>query len=232
MEMEAPISSEGRWSRVASSLPVRNVQDLAECGEELKSETLQRYIQMDVPDCEVLVERSGEVPVIDLGRLLDPQFAEQEADRLRFACEDWGFFQLVNHGIPEEIITNVRSAIHKFFQLPLEVKNTYAQLPGDIQGYGQSYSVRTGQLKNTFTFPIMSNGKYKSIENRVTINANQERITVSAFHVPPLGGVISPVTGVTEEKILYKTMGVEEYAKLYLSNKLDGKRALDHAKLF
>ncbi|KAF8731737.1 hypothetical protein HU200_015668 [Digitaria exilis] len=79
---------------------------------------------------------------------------------------------------------------------------------------------------------IMSNGKYKSIENRVTINANQERITVSAFHVPPLGGVISPVTGVTEEKILYKTMGVEEYAKLYLSNKLDGKRALDHAKLF
>nr|CAB3452528.1 unnamed protein product [Digitaria exilis] len=198
MEMEAPSSSEGRWSRVASSLPVRNVQDLAACGEELKAETLQRYIRMDVQDGEVLVERSGEVPVIDLGRLLDLQFAEQEADRLRFACEDWGFFQLVNHGIPEEIITNVRSAIHKFFQLPLE---------------------------------IMSNGKYKSIEHRVTINANKERITVSAFHVPPLGGVISPVRSTTEEKILYKTMGVEEYAKIYLSNKLDGKRALDHAKL-
>ena len=78
----------------------------------------------------------------------------------------------------------------------------------------------------------MSNGKYKSIEHRVTINTNQERMTMSAFHVPSLGGVISPVTGIiTEEKILYKTMGVEEYAKLYMSNKLDGKRALDHAKL-
>ena len=78
----------------------------------------------------------------------------------------------------------------------------------------------------------MSNGKYKSIEHRVTINTNQERMTVSAFHIPSLGGVISPVTCIiTEEKILYKTMGVEEYAKLYMSNKLDGKRALDHAKL-
>ncbi|KAF8690598.1 hypothetical protein HU200_040966 [Digitaria exilis] len=359
--MEAPSSSEGRWSRVASSLPVRNVQDLAACGEELKAETLQRYIRMDVQDGEVLVERSGEVPVIDLGRLLDLQFAEQEADRLRFACEDWGFFQLVNHGIPEEIITNVRSAIHKFFQLPLEVKNAYAQLPGDIQGYGQSFvvsenqtldwadmfalstqppqardmrywpsqphtfrksieeysselmkvshsvvtwiaktlnvdpklmedkyvsqffrmnyyppcmtmaekvlgfsphsdgsfitllleinSVEGLQIKKHNTWipvkpnpqalivnvgdylEIMSNGKYKSIEHRVTINANKERITVSAFHVPPLGGVISPVRSTTEEKILYKTMGVEEYAKIYLSNKLDGKRALDHAKL-
>jgi isopenicillin N synthase-like dioxygenase len=77
----------------------------------------------------------------------------------------------------------------------------------------------------------MSNGKYKSIEHRVTINTNHERITVSAFQIPSLGGVISPVTGITEEKILYKTTGVEEYAKLYMSNKLDGKRALDHAKL-
>lgn len=51
----------------------------------------------------------------------------------------------MNHGIPEEIITNVRSAIHEFFQLPLEVKNAYAQLPGDLQGYGQSFVVSENQ---------------------------------------------------------------------------------------
>jgi hypothetical protein len=44
-------------------------------------------------------------------------------------------------------------------------------------------------------------------------------------------GVVSPVTGSAEEKALYKTVGVEEYSKLYMSSKLDGKRALDHAKL-
>ena len=77
----------------------------------------------------------------------------------------------------------------------------------------------------------MSNGKYKSIEHRVTINTNQERLTFSAFHVPSLDGVVSRVTDIAEERPLYKAVGVEEYSKLYMSNKLDGKRALDHAKL-
>lgn len=94
MEMEDLSRSEGRWSRVASSLPVRNVQDLAACGQELTAETLERYIRMDIHDGDILVEGSGEIPVIDLGRLFDPQFAELEADRLKLACEDWGFFQV------------------------------------------------------------------------------------------------------------------------------------------
>ena len=78
---------------------------------------------------------------------------------------------------------------------------------------------------------IISNGKYKSIEHRVTINTNQEWLTLSAFHVPSLDGVVSPVTDTAEGRPLYKAVGVEEYSKLYMSNKLDGKRALDHAKL-
>jgi isopenicillin N synthase-like dioxygenase len=77
----------------------------------------------------------------------------------------------------------------------------------------------------------MSNGKYKSVEHRVTINANQERLTISAFHFPSLDGVVAPMTTITEERILYKTMGVEEYLKIFMSNKLEGKSALDHAKL-
>ncbi|CAN6180390.1 unnamed protein product [Urochloa humidicola] len=361
MEMEAPRSCETRWSRVASSLPVRNVQGLATCSEGLTEETLKRYIRLDMQDDEVLAEQSGEVPVIDLGKLFNPDFAEEESTRLRFACEDWGFFQLVNHGIPDEIVASIRNDIEKFFQLPLEVKSAYAQLPGDLQGYGQSFVVSESQtldwsdmfviiahppqardmrywpvqphtfrksieeysselmkaahsvvtvlvktlnidlelmgdkyacqylrmnyyppcgtmaekvlgfsphsdgsfltfllevnsveglqirrhdawipvkpnpnalLVNVGDFlEIMSNGKYKSIEHRVTINTNQERLTLSAFHVPSLDGVVSPVMGSAEEKTLYKTVGVEEYSKLYMSNKLDGKRALDHAKL-
>ena len=55
------------------------------------------------------------------------------------------YVQLVNHGIPEEIITNARNDIRKFFQLPLEVKNAYAQLPGNLQGYGQSFVMSENQ---------------------------------------------------------------------------------------
>ncbi|EER98258.1 hypothetical protein BDA96_02G091100 [Sorghum bicolor] len=358
METEVPSSTGSRWSRVASSLPVRNVQDLAACPEEMTAQNLERYIR---PDIGVLVEKSSEVPVIDLGKLFNPRFVEEEAARLRFACEDWGFFQLVNHGIADEIITNIRSDIQSFFQLPLEVKCAYAQVPGSLQGYGQSFVVSEGQkldwcdrfsiiaqppqardmkywptqprtfrksindysselmkiigsvvhfiakalnidlklmddkyvsqvlrmnyyppcmtmaekvlglsphsdasfltilleinsveglqikrhnawitvkpnpkalLVNVGDFlEIMSNGKYKSVEHRVTINANQERLTISAFHFPSLDGVVAPMTTITEERILYKTMGVEEYLKIFMSNKLEGKSALDHAKL-
>jgi isopenicillin N synthase-like dioxygenase len=77
----------------------------------------------------------------------------------------------------------------------------------------------------------MTNGKYKSIEHRVTINAHKERLSISAFHVPKYDGIVSPVLGNTEEKVLYKTTIVEEYARLYLSSKRDGKRTLDHAML-
>jgi isopenicillin N synthase-like dioxygenase len=49
---------------------------------------------------------------------------------------DW---QLVNHGVPDEVIAGVKRDIENFFQLPLNVKNAYAQRPGDLQGYGQAF---------------------------------------------------------------------------------------------
>jgi isopenicillin N synthase-like dioxygenase len=77
----------------------------------------------------------------------------------------------------------------------------------------------------------MTNGKYKSIEHRVTVNAYKERLSISSFHVPKLDAIIMPIVSIMEEKVLYKKTNVEEYARLYMSNKLDGKRALDHAKI-
>lgn len=76
----------------------------------------------------------------------------------------------------------------------------------------------------------MTNGKCKSIEHRVTINAHKERLSISAFNNPKFDGVVSPVLGSTE-KALYKTVGVADYMKHTLSNKLDGKKALDYAKV-
>jgi isopenicillin N synthase-like dioxygenase len=79
---------------------------------------------------------------------------------------------------------------------------------------------------------IMTNGKFKSIEHRVIINAHKERLSVSAFHNPKFDGVVSPATATPTEKLLYRTVKVEDYIKHSMSNKLDGKRALDHAKAF
>lgn len=78
---------------------------------------------------------------------------------------------------------------------------------------------------------IMSNGRYKSVEHRVTINPHSERLSVSAFHNPKLDGIVSPVVGpATNQTVLYKTVSVKEYMKHHMSNKLDGKKALDLAR--
>uniref|UniRef100_A0A453AG06 Fe2OG dioxygenase domain-containing protein n=2 Tax=Aegilops tauschii subsp. strangulata TaxID=200361 RepID=A0A453AG06_AEGTS len=353
---------DSRWSKLGTTLPVRNVQALAAVAAgELTGDAIERYIQPDIDADAVIPAHSDEVPVIDLGRLTDAESVEAETAKLRFACEEWGFFQLVNHGVPDEIILAIRRDIEKFFQLPLDVKNAYAQRQGDLQGYGQAFILSHDQkldwadMFGLYTQPpqardmsfwpsqppmfrnsieeyssklmklarsvatfiaktldidpelvadkivvqyvrmnyyppctlmpekvlgfsphsdgsfltilleiisvqglqirrhgawipvkplanallvnvgdlleIMTNGKYKSIEHRVTINAHKERLSISAFHVPKYDGIVSPLLGTTEEKVLYKTTKVEEYSRLYLSKKLDGKRAQDHAKL-
>jgi hypothetical protein len=100
MEVEAPCSGgagESTWSQLGSSLAVRNVQALAASGpDELSADAIQRYIQPDIDAHAVLAEHSGQVPVIDLRKLLDAETLEAEAAKLKFACEEWGFFQVTS----------------------------------------------------------------------------------------------------------------------------------------
>jgi hypothetical protein len=87
------MASERRLLSVATTIPVSNVQALAaRSADELPAETLGRYIRPGQD--AVLQEHSDELPVVDLGRLLNPESWEQEAAKLKFACEEWGFFQV------------------------------------------------------------------------------------------------------------------------------------------
>ena len=96
MEMEAPNGNAGgsEWSKLGTTLPVRNVQALA--ADEPTADTIERYIQPDINAHVVLAEHSDDVPVIDLGKLLSPESAEAETAKLKFACEQWGFFQVIS----------------------------------------------------------------------------------------------------------------------------------------
>ncbi|ONK57611.1 uncharacterized protein A4U43_C09F2260 [Asparagus officinalis] len=47
------------------------------------------------------------VPVIDFSKL-DGDERAQTLARLANGCEEWGFFQLVNHGIPDELLERVK----------------------------------------------------------------------------------------------------------------------------
>jgi isopenicillin N synthase-like dioxygenase len=64
------------------------------------------------------------IPVIDLGPLLAgaPGGLDSVADGLRQALEQIGFFVLVNHGVPQELIDRTFSEARRFHDQPLDAK--------------------------------------------------------------------------------------------------------------
>ncbi|KAK3183082.1 hypothetical protein Dsin_030368 [Dipteronia sinensis] len=123
------------------SLPVENVQALASNNlDDIPS----RYIRPELESDEVLINSSLQIPVIDMSKLVHNDDYEELA-KLHSACKDWGFFQLINHGLSEAVIEKMKIDIQEFFKLPLEEKMAYAQLPNTIEGYGQAFVVSEDQ---------------------------------------------------------------------------------------
>ncbi|KAL6626306.1 hypothetical protein ACP70R_030032 [Stipagrostis hirtigluma subsp. patula] len=126
-------------AKTGESLPVPNVQALAQTWNGSDEQVPERYVRMEEVVAEEVLAGCA-IPVVDLGRLLDPQSSEEELANLRSACQQLGFFQLINHGVPDEVIQDVKRDIAEFFKLPLEAKKAYAQLPeSGLEGYGQAF---------------------------------------------------------------------------------------------
>src|SRR3546814_20139670 len=64
------------------------------------------------------------LPILDVGPFLTgtPGARERLADDLRDACEQVGFYFLVNHGVPQALIDATFEEARRFHALPLETK--------------------------------------------------------------------------------------------------------------
>ncbi|KAJ6804404.1 S-norcoclaurine synthase 1-like [Iris pallida] len=340
------------------SLPVPHVQALA-ASLDGASDIPERYIR---PEAEAdPVADDGELPVIDLAQA---QLSPEESAKLGLACEEWGFFQLINHGVPTELIENIKMDIVEFFKLPIEEKEAFARTPDNgYNGYGQAFvksedqkldwgdmlgllvlplnlrkmrfwptyppsfrenldayaselkevtncllrlmaenlgiepeivtnnfkdmqqliranyyppcpkadkvfglsphSDATGltillqandveglQIRNKGVwFPvkplpgafvvnvgdvleIFSNGKYKSIEHRVIVNTEKERLTLATFHGPDKNCILRPLPQLVKAGAEnYMSSTFEDYMNGFSSKKLDGKGHLESVKL-
>ncbi|CAB4268770.1 unnamed protein product [Prunus armeniaca] len=72
---------------------------------------------------------SDSVPIIDLN---DPNASQL----ISHACRTWGMFQLINHGVPNNVVEDMESVAQSLFSLPAEQKLKVARGPGGISGYG------------------------------------------------------------------------------------------------
>lgn len=66
------------------------------------------------------------IPVIDLeGVHTDANLRRQIIDQLGEACQEWGFFQLINHGIPGDVLDGMVDGIRQFHEQDTEVKKQF-----------------------------------------------------------------------------------------------------------
>ncbi|KAI3849243.1 hypothetical protein MKX03_001642 [Papaver bracteatum] len=135
--MEAP-----KLTKLGGSLLVPSVQELA---KQSLAQVPDRYIRNDQDTLRdnvtvtSMIDQS--VPVIDLQKVLspEPKIGELELERLHSACKEWGFFQVVNHGVDNLLVDKLKTDIEGFFKLPMDEKKKFWQEEGDIEGFGQAF---------------------------------------------------------------------------------------------
>ncbi|EFJ12277.1 2-oxoacid-dependent dioxygenase, partial [Selaginella moellendorffii] len=80
----------------------------------------EAYIQPHPPIYGSQRGNSTQIPVIDLTL---PE--EEITDAIARACKDWGFFQVISHGVAQEIVDGMLQAAKDFFDLPMAVRMKY-----------------------------------------------------------------------------------------------------------
>ncbi|XP_050209704.1 2-oxoglutarate-dependent dioxygenase 19-like [Mercurialis annua] len=84
------------------------------------------------------------IPVIDYSLLISSSSHQRTKiiNDLAKACQDWGFFMVVNHGVPETLMKSMIEACKGFFDLPEEEKL-------DFKGKNVLDPIRSGTSFNT-----------------------------------------------------------------------------------
>ncbi|XP_048235164.1 protein SRG1 isoform X2 [Ricinus communis] len=75
---------------------------------------------------------------------------------------------------------------------------------------------------------IISNGRYRSIEHRATVNSEKERLSIATFYAPKVEAEIGPAPSLITQQTpaLFKRIGVEEYFRSLFARELHSKSHL------
>ncbi|GAB4826100.1 Protein DOWNY MILDEW RESISTANCE 6 [Ancistrocladus abbreviatus] len=99
---------------------------------------LERPNLAQISDCE-------NVPVVDLGCDDKAQINQQIGD----ACRNYGFFQVVNHGVSKEAVEEMLRVAEDFFKLPVEEKlKLYSDDPSKTIRLSTSFNVKKEEVHN------------------------------------------------------------------------------------
>ncbi|KAF4373845.1 hypothetical protein F8388_007751 [Cannabis sativa] len=126
----------------------------------------QRYIRYDQTQIQTnsssVISSDQKIPVIDFQNLLldNSELYESELNKLHSACKEWGFFQLVNHGVSNSLVEKLKQGVEELFKLPIEEKKKLWRKQGDKEGFGDPGVLTDEQILDwkdvlfLFTLPV------------------------------------------------------------------------------
>ncbi|CAI9770005.1 unnamed protein product [Fraxinus pennsylvanica] len=107
-----------------------------------------------------IIEAEG-IPLIDLSPLInssdnDSSLASLVAE-VGDACKNWGFFQVINHGVPLKYREKIESAERRFFALSKEEKKKVSRGEANPLGYYDTELTKNVRdWKEVFDFTVMN----------------------------------------------------------------------------
>ncbi|CAN4105722.1 unnamed protein product [Withania somnifera] len=122
------------------SLLVPSVQELA---KQQLTNIPDRYVH---PEQESPAMSAGvTVPVIDVQKLISGDSMDSELQKLHYACQQWGFLQVINHGVAPSLLEDFKREIIELFKLPMEEKKKLWQQEDSFEGFGHLFVVSEEQ---------------------------------------------------------------------------------------
>ncbi|KAL5983404.1 hypothetical protein ACLOJK_017489 [Asimina triloba] len=158
--------------------------------------------------------RSLGVPVIDMSRK-----GSHVAEVLVKACEDYGFFKVINHGIPDETIFDMESQGHRFFALPSSEKQKAG--PPNPVGYGCKNIGFNGDMGEIEYLLLHSNPL--AISQRSTAICNDDPVRFCKINSCVVNDYIGAVRGLMSEILELLAEGLKLHDRKVLSRMINDK---------
>nr|AAC97525.1 flavanone 3-hydroxylase [Persea americana] len=105
---------------------------------------------------------SNDIPIISLAGIDSEDGRAEVCKKIVEACEDWGVFQVVDHGVEAGLISEMTRLAREFFTLPAEEKLRYDMSGGKKGGFVVSSHLKGEAVQDWreivtfFSYPIRS----------------------------------------------------------------------------
>ncbi|GER25518.1 2-oxoglutarate (2OG) and Fe(II)-dependent oxygenase superfamily protein [Striga asiatica] len=115
------------------------------------------------------IQSNLQVPIIDLSGVNEDACAREKIiGEVKRASSEWGFFQLVNHGISQEVLDNMLDGIRKFHEQDGEVKREFntRDMMRKVR-FGSNidlYRSRAANWRDSLTISVQNFGSIESDE--------------------------------------------------------------------